>query len=58
MVVAFGLVVADWMDPVSGRPSLIVLAIVLAFSFLYYPLVLRRRRKVKPPVPAPDAADA
>ena len=58
IIVAFGLVVADWMDPVSGRPSLIVLAVVLVFSFLYYPLVVRRRNRVKPPVPAPDAADA
>ncbi len=58
IIVAFGLVIADWMDPVSGRPSLIVLAVVLVFSFLYYPLVVRRRAKVKPAVSAPDAADA
>jgi len=55
IVVAMGLVVADWMDPVSGRPSLIVLAVVLAFSFLYYPLVLRRRKRIAPPAAAPAA---
>ena len=49
IVVALGLVVADWLDPVAGRPSLIVLVIVLVFSFAYYPLVLRRR-KAKPAV--------
>jgi len=43
ILVAVGLVVADWMDPAAGRPSLVVLAIVLLFSFGYYPLVVRRR---------------
>jgi len=46
VLVALGLVVADWMDPVSGRPSLVVLAVVLVFSFGYYPLVVRRRKIV------------
>lgn len=46
ILVALGLVVADWMDPVAGRPSLIVLAVVLVFSFGYYPFVLRRRKTI------------
>ena len=46
ILVALGLVVADWMDPVAGRPSLIVLAVVLVFSFGYYPFVLRRRKSI------------
>ena len=46
IAVAAGLVVADWMDPVAGRPSLVVLAVVLVFSFLYYPLVVRRRGRM------------
>jgi amino acid transporter len=48
IVVAFGLVVADWLDPVAGRPSLIVLLAVVVFSYLYHPLVLKRRGKAEP----------
>jgi amino acid transporter len=37
--------VADWFDPDAGRPSLFVLAGMIAFSLLYQPLIRRRRSR-------------
>jgi amino acid transporter len=37
--------VADWFDPDAGRPSLFVLAGMIAFGLLYQPLIRRRQAK-------------
>jgi hypothetical protein len=42
LVVAAGFVAADWLDPDAGRPSLLVLAALVAGSLLYYRLRMGR----------------
>lgn len=45
IILAGGLIVANWFDPESGRPSLFVLLAILVVSFGYERLFLSKRQK-------------
>ncbi len=43
LVATIGFIAADWCDPDAGRPSLLVLAVLVAASLIYYRLRMHNR---------------